>query len=167
MSTTTGARKPSESQKAKALWAMKAAWDRGEDNYDRARKDDLLGRTKTRLDLWEEHLKDPMVALAKALECLDNPYQGWHLVLQCVVASLCRRNGLQHRWCKDFAKEVGWGPVGMRLALPRPMGRGAFYVHQPAIGRTPENMGSGRSGWLSRKQCRSSPCVSAETWRVR
>ena len=33
----------------------------------------ILGRTKARLDLWEEHLKDPIVALAKALECLDNP----------------------------------------------------------------------------------------------
>ena len=30
----------------------------------------ILGRTKTGLDLWEEHLKDPIVALAKALECL-------------------------------------------------------------------------------------------------
>ena len=105
---------------------MKAAWDRGEDYYDPARKEDILGRTKTRLDLWEEHLKDPIVALAKALECLENPTKGWHLVSQCVVASPCRRNGLQHRWCKDFAKGVERALPGRRLALSGPMGRGAF-----------------------------------------
>ena len=31
-------------------------------------KDYILGRNKTRLALWEEHLKDPIVALDKALE---------------------------------------------------------------------------------------------------
>ena len=126
MSKATGAKKPSESQKVKALWAMKAAWDRGEEYYDPARKEDILGRTKTRLHLWEEHLKDPLVALDKALKCLENPYQGWHLVSQCVVASLCRRNGLQHRRRKDFAKDVGWALLGRRLALPGSMGFGAF-----------------------------------------
>ena len=60
-------------KKAKALWAMKAAWNRGEEFYDPARKEDILGRTKTRLELWEEHLKDPMAALAKSLESLENP----------------------------------------------------------------------------------------------
>ena len=28
---------------------------------------------KTRLELWQEHLKDPLAALAKALQCLENP----------------------------------------------------------------------------------------------
>ena len=37
----------SESQKAKVLWAMKAAWDRCEEYYDPARKEGILGRTKT------------------------------------------------------------------------------------------------------------------------
>ena len=54
--------------------------------------------------------KDPMAALAKASECL----QGWHLVSQFGVASLCRRNGLQR---KDFAKVVGRALLGRRLAL--------------------------------------------------
>ena len=39
MSRATGAKKPSESHKAKALWAMKAAKDRSEEYYDPARKD--------------------------------------------------------------------------------------------------------------------------------
>ena len=68
------------------------------------------GQKKTPAWLWEEHLKAPLAALAKALECLENPYWGWHLVSQLVAAS--RRNGFQHRWCKDFAKDVGRGPVG-------------------------------------------------------
>ena len=122
LSQAAGAKKPSESQKAKAFWAMKAAWDRCEEFYDPTRKEDFLGRTKTRLELCEEHLKDPMAALAKALECLQNPCQGWHLVSQLVVASLCRRNGFQHRWRKDFAKDVGRALLGRRLAFPGPIG---------------------------------------------
>ena len=50
---------------------MKAK-DRREDFYDPARKDNILGRKKTRLELWEEHLKDPIVALDKALKCVEN-----------------------------------------------------------------------------------------------
>ena len=51
--------RPQEAQKAKALWTLKAAKDRKEEFYDPARKDDILGRDITRLELWEEHLKDP------------------------------------------------------------------------------------------------------------
>ena len=70
-----GVKKSNESQKAKALWKMKAARDGGDDFYDPERKDNILGRSKTRLELWEEHLKDPTVALDKALKCVENPYQ--------------------------------------------------------------------------------------------
>ena len=51
---------------------MKAAKDSGEEHYDPDRKDDILERNKTRLELWEEHLKDPIVALGKALRCVEN-----------------------------------------------------------------------------------------------
>ena len=111
---------PGGSQKAKALWAMKAASDRGEEQYDPARKEEILGRTTTRLELWEEHLKDP-AALAKALECLENPYLGWHVFHSLSLpASICRRNGFQHRWRKDFARDVGRAPLGRRLAFLDP-----------------------------------------------
>ena len=53
-------------KKAKVLWKMKAAKDSGEEYYDPDRKDNILGRNKTRLELWEERLKDPIVALDKA-----------------------------------------------------------------------------------------------------
>ena len=68
MSKAAGARKPSESQKAKAFWATKAK-DREEEFFDLARKDNIWGRTQTRLELWEEHLKDPITA-DKAFELL-------------------------------------------------------------------------------------------------
>ena len=63
-----------ETPKAKALWKMNAAEDRGEDFYDPEREDNILGRNKTRSALWEEHLKDPIVALNKALKCVENWY---------------------------------------------------------------------------------------------
>ena len=94
-------------QTAKALWAMKPAWDRGEECYDPGHEEDVLGRTNTLLDLWEVHLKHLIVALAKAVACLENLHLSWHLVSQLVVASFCRRNGFQHSWRKDFAKDVG------------------------------------------------------------
>ena len=63
-------------KKAKCLWKMKAARDSGEIFYDPERKDNILGRKKTRLELWEEHLKDPIVVPDKALKCVENQHQG-------------------------------------------------------------------------------------------
>ena len=62
MSRAVGVRKPQEAQKAKALWAITAAKDRKEEFYDLA----ISKKNKTRLELREEHLKDPIVALDKA-----------------------------------------------------------------------------------------------------
>ena len=74
MSRTVGVKKPQEAQKIKALWEMKAAKDAGEEYYDPTRVDNILGRNKTILALWEEHLKDPIVALDKALKCVEILY---------------------------------------------------------------------------------------------
>ena len=62
MSKATKAKKPIENQKAKSLWAMKAAKYSLEEYHDPARKENILDRKKTRLELWEEHLKDPIIA---------------------------------------------------------------------------------------------------------
>ena len=70
MSRAVGARKPQEAQKAKALWAMKAA----KEFYDPAREEDISRRNKTRLELWEEHLEDPTAALDKASKCVESQY---------------------------------------------------------------------------------------------
>ena len=63
MSRVVGVKKPQKSQNARALWKMNAAKDAGEEYYDPTREDNILGRNKTILALWEEHLKDPIVAL--------------------------------------------------------------------------------------------------------
>ena len=73
VSMAAGARKPNESQKAKIVWKMKAARGQWRGFYDPERKDNILGRGKTRLELWKEPVKDPIVALDKALKCLEKP----------------------------------------------------------------------------------------------
>ena len=60
MSRAVGVEKPQEAQKAKALWKMKAAKDAGEEYHDPTREENILRRIKTRLALWEEHLKDQL-----------------------------------------------------------------------------------------------------------
>ena len=77
MSMAVGVKKPQEAQKAKALWAMKAAKERKEEFYDPACEEDISRRNKTRLELWEEHLKDPIAALDKALKCVESQYWSW------------------------------------------------------------------------------------------
>ena len=54
---------------------MKAAKDREDEFYDPARENDIQGKPQTRLELWEEHLKSPGAALAKALACLEGVYE--------------------------------------------------------------------------------------------
>ena len=61
-------------KRQRPFWKVKAGIDSGEDFYDPERKDNILGRSKARLELWEEHLKDPIVALDKALKCMEKPY---------------------------------------------------------------------------------------------
>ena len=74
MSRAMGVKKPQEAQKANALWAMKEAKDRREEFYDPARKDNILGRNNTGLELWEEHLNDAIVAVDKGLKCVEDQY---------------------------------------------------------------------------------------------
>ena len=81
MSGAVGVRKPQEAHKAQALWAMKAAKDRKEKFYDPAGEEDISRRNKTRLELWEEHLKDPIAALDKASKCVESQCWRWLEVL--------------------------------------------------------------------------------------
>ena len=103
-------------KKAKALGAKKVAKDMEEAYYDPTRKDNILGRKKTRLELWEEHLEDPVVALDKA----SARSASWR------VAGLAM--ALQHRRSQDFAKDVGRAVLGRHLALLGPVGQRA-HVH--------------------------------------
>ena len=65
-------KRPQKAHKTKALWKMMAAKDAGEEYHDPAREDNILRRNKTRSALREEHLKNPIVALDKALKCVEN-----------------------------------------------------------------------------------------------
>ena len=56
MRRTAGVKMLNENQKAKAIWKMKAAKDRGEVFCNPERKNNILGRNKTRLELWEVKL---------------------------------------------------------------------------------------------------------------
>ena len=107
MSRAVGVKKPQEVQKAKAIWTMKAAKDAGEEYYDPTRED-ILGRNKKRLALWEERLKDPIVALDKALTCVENSC--WKVVARVEGAF---SNGC----CWLPPKFVGKADLGGRLAL--------------------------------------------------
>ena len=67
MSRAMEMKKPQQAQKAKTLWKMKAK-DAGEEYYDPECEDNVLRRNKTRLALWEKHLKDPTEALDRSPE---------------------------------------------------------------------------------------------------
>ena len=72
MSRAVGVKKPQGAQKAKALWKMKPAKEAGEEYDDPTRGDNIKGRSETRLvAVSEEHLKDPLGALDKALKCVE------------------------------------------------------------------------------------------------
>ena len=48
-----------------------AAWDRGDEYCDPARKEDFC-KNNDAPELWEEHLEDPIIALDKTLKCSSN-----------------------------------------------------------------------------------------------
>ena len=74
MSRAVWVRKPQEAQEVSALWKMKAAKDAGKEYNDPTRADNIKGRNETILALFEEHFKDPIVALDTALTCVDVQY---------------------------------------------------------------------------------------------
>ena len=86
---------------------MKAAKDAGEEYYDPTREVNVKRRNETRLALWEGHLKDPIVALDKAL----NKVRG-SSVLGLTVGSRL----LWNRGCNDLR------PCGFRSG-PRVVGQ--------------------------------------------
>ena len=68
MSRAVGVKKPQEAHKAKALCKMMAAKEAGEEYHSTTPIDNIRGKNERILALWEEHLKDLIVALDKALK---------------------------------------------------------------------------------------------------
>ena len=86
---------------------MNAAKDAGEEYYEPACEDNILERNKTRLAVWEVHLKDPIVALDKALKCVENSY--WRSWPGCFVEGVFAMAGvgvLQSLWEKPMWEGV-------------------------------------------------------------
>ena len=110
LSQAAGAEKPSEeSKKRKPFWALNAAWDRSEKFYHGAGKEYFLGRTlKTVWNCGKNIFKTPLAALAKALQRLENPHQGWHLVSQLVVASPLSSQWAAASMARRFCKRCVW-----------------------------------------------------------
>ena len=99
-------KKPQETQKAKALWKMKAAKDAGEECYDPDREDSVRGRNETILALWEEHLKDPIVALDQALKCVVNIRAGSLGPESCVEVAVACAGFFRSLWEKPIWEGV-------------------------------------------------------------
>ena len=144
MSRAVAVKKPHEAQKAKALWKMKAAKDAGEEN-NRSH----AGRNKTRVVLWEDHLKDPIVTLDKALKCVEKS------VLEGVGPSAWwkERSCNGGRWLPP--KFVGktyigraFGPTWIRWTV-------CVYAQRPWSGMCQESTGrtaSSFSSWFRRSR---------------
>ena len=126
-------KKPSESQNAKVLGAMKAVKDRREEYCDPARKEDIWGKTKTRLELWEEHLKDPLVAPAKATEMFGESLLGLAFGF-----TVCRCQPLSSQWLSSIAavkilQRMWEGPCWEGVSPSKTHGMCAC-AHHPASG---------------------------------
>ena len=104
---------------------MKAPKDRREDFHDPERKDNYLGRNKTRLELWEEHFKYPIVALDKSFEV-----RGEFVLRLTIGSETCCGIGLE--WLvacgglRHGSKCVGQTFMGISLASLGPLGQCAF-----------------------------------------
>ena len=125
-----GVRKPSDSQKSKALLKMKAARDRREDYYDSERKDNILGRNTTRLEVWEEHLKRPTCGPGQSsLQCVANQCQGWLLTrdLSWIRSSMAER---AQAWCQ----RCGTNQCEMVFGLIWILGTESVCAQHPRIG---------------------------------
>ena len=64
-------KKSGENKKAKELWALKEAKDRGIDLFDASHEEEDETRARVRLDLWAIHLTNPTTASANALGGLE------------------------------------------------------------------------------------------------
>ena len=93
-----GTKKPGDSQKAKTLWATKAAKDRDDEFYDPAHRKDIQDRARTLSEVWKDHLKSPVAALTKT------PFSSE------LLSSL---DGGQCCLCKESAESVGRALPGM------------------------------------------------------
>ena len=150
---------------------MKAAKDRREEYYDPAKITFWEGK---RHDWsWEEHIKDPVIALDKALKCLENPYCGLTSGSKRLVESRVNCHGLQLCGHQDVAQDVRKAVLGKASGLAWTRGTVCACGQRP-VGTLQGSMGrmassfsslSRRSRWL-RTRCRPIPMSLRETLKA-
>ena len=92
---------------------MKAAKDAGDECYDPTREDNNLERNETRVALWEGHLEDPIVALDKALKCVENSYLRSRP--ECLVEGALQWRALaSSKGCGKSRSGRAFGPTSIR-----------------------------------------------------
>ena len=123
MSQATGAKKPEGESKSESPWRMKAAWDRGEEYYDPARKGDILGRTKNPPRFVGRTSQRPDVGPGKKHW---NAVKIWLLVRSLLLPVVVVAMALQCCGRGDVARDVGKALLGRRLASPGSLGRCPF-----------------------------------------
>ena len=74
MRKAAGVRKPNESKRSEGRLEDEGGKRRGSGFFMTQSARTTFWEEKKRLELSEEHLKDPIVALDKALKCLEKPY---------------------------------------------------------------------------------------------
>ena len=82
--------------------------------YDRAHQNDIQDGTRNRLEPWEEHLKSPLAALAKALDCLEDAYECKDLGSQAPCLSHCPPGWRRPCWEGVWPSLDPWDVVGLR-----------------------------------------------------
>ena len=121
-------------------------------------KKTLLGRNKTRLELWEEHLKDPIVALDKALKCVESSCWGvsrpeflwWKRLLPTSVGKADQGGRLASTWiqwivCVYAQQSVEWNEPGKY----GPNGELFFFLIQKEPATEPDSETFSRRRWVS------------------
>ena len=121
MGKAAGSRKPSGSQKAKALWSMKAAWD-----LCSSSQRDIWGRRRTRLDLLDAHLEDPIVKIPTR----DGIWFRRVSLPSFVLSMVCSIAGAK------ISEKCGKGPFGKASGLAWTHGTWCMCLHHPAVGLT-------------------------------
>ena len=89
MRKAAGVKKPSESQESEGPVGYEGSLGQEVRNtMIQLAKKNILGRKQRTLELWEEHLKDPITALDKALRCLETSLSRTDFRLQASVAKV-------------------------------------------------------------------------------
>ena len=145
MSKATGAQTPSESQRAGALWAMKAAKDRSEEYYDPACKEDSWAEQKLAWSCGNNISETRWWPCQKTFECSENPFTACRCQL---LSSQCLSASLVERFCKICGKGTTEKASGLATHIIQPMECPRKCGPQPSF----SSSSSERSPSLSRRQ---------------